>query len=55
MSKKIIYESPDGGKTIYRRESGNYNDRKLIIEVDNGYWTTTKFKNFEIEYVVKEK
>ena len=27
---KWIYESPDKGKTIYRREFGNYNKRELI-------------------------
>ena len=25
-----IYESPDGGKTIYRRKLGDYDNRKLI-------------------------
>ena len=28
---KYIYESPDKGKTIYRREFGNYNKREKII------------------------
>ena len=28
--KKYIYESPDKGKTIYRREFGNYNKREKI-------------------------
>jgi hypothetical protein len=27
---KYIYESPDGGKTIYRREFGNYDKREKI-------------------------
>ena len=27
---KYIFESPDKGKTIYRREFGNYNKRELI-------------------------
>ena len=27
---KYIYESPDKGKTIYRREFGNYNKREKI-------------------------
>jgi len=26
-----IYESPDKGKTIYRREFGNYDKRELIL------------------------
>ena len=25
-----IYESPDGGKTVYQREEGNYNNRVKI-------------------------
>ena len=29
-----IYESPNGGKTIYRRESGNYDDRDIIDDRD---------------------
>ena len=28
--KKHIYESPDKGKTIYRREFGNYDKKELI-------------------------
>ena len=28
--KKYIYESPDGGKTIYRREFGNYDKREKL-------------------------
>ena len=27
---KYIYESPDNGKTVYRREFGNYDKRELI-------------------------
>jgi hypothetical protein len=35
--KKIyIYESPDGGKTIYRREFGNYDKRELVEIKDEG-------------------
>ena len=31
MQNKIyVYESPDGGKTIYRREFGNYGTKELI-------------------------
>ena len=29
--KKYIYESPDKGKTVYRREFGK-NERELIVE-----------------------
>ena len=31
---KYIYESPDKGKTVYRREFGNYSKRELI-KIDN--------------------
>ena len=31
---KYIYESPDNGKTIYRREFGNHSKRELI-KTDN--------------------
>ena len=31
---KYIYESPDGGKTVYRREFGNY-DKKELIKTEN--------------------
>ena len=27
---KYMYESPDGGKTVYRREFGNYNKKEKI-------------------------
>ena len=41
-NKKYIYESPDGGKTIYRRESGNYEKKEKIssgyIEIPKDYW-----------------
>lgn len=30
MKKTYIYESPDNGKTIYRREFGRYDKRELI-------------------------
>ena len=32
---KYIYESPDNGKTVYRREFGNYNKRELIKQENN--------------------
>ena len=28
--QKYIYESPDGGKTIYRRKFGEYDDRTSV-------------------------
>jgi len=27
---EYIYESPDGGKTIYRRKSGDYENKELV-------------------------
>ena len=32
---KYIYESPDNGKTVYRREFGNYDKRELINKTEN--------------------
>ena len=32
LNRKWIYESPDGGKTIYRREEGNYDRKKEKIK-----------------------
>ena len=34
---KYIYESPDKGKTIYRREFGNYNKREKIMNMMSLY------------------
>ena len=28
-----IYESPDGGKTVYEREFGNYEVKKLVSKL----------------------
>ena len=33
MANNLIYESPDGGKTVYERESGNYDSRKLVSKL----------------------
>jgi hypothetical protein len=27
-----IYESPDGGKTIYRRDFLNYDEREIVVK-----------------------
>jgi len=32
LNRKWIYESPDGGKTIYRRKEGNYDRKKEKTE-----------------------
>ena len=29
---KYIYESPDGGKTIYKREFGDYNKKEKVYK-----------------------
>ena len=33
MQNNLIYESPDGGKTVYQRESGNYNSRQRVSKL----------------------
>jgi len=37
VTQKYIYESPDKGKTIYRREFNNYNKREKIMEMKSLY------------------
>tara|TARA_Y100001963_G_C6498156_1_gene316626 strand:+ start:354 stop:539 length:186 start_codon:yes stop_codon:yes gene_type:complete len=58
-NKKYIYESPDGGKTIYRREFGDHGNRELIkggdLEVSEDYWIISKPENIEIEYTITEE
>ena len=45
MSKEKIYESPDGGKTIYEREAGDYdNMRKKISEWTWFTWSKTRWR-----------
>ena len=49
--KDYIYESPDGGKTIYRIKSGDYDNRELIkggdLEVPEDYWCVSSVVDFE--------
>jgi len=33
--KKYIYESPDGGKTIYRRKFGDYDSKRELVTDDS--------------------
>ena len=33
MQNNLIYESPDGGKTVYQRESGNYDSRQRVSKL----------------------
>lgn len=37
MAKKkvYIYESPDGGKTVYRREFGDYDSKRELVTDDS--------------------
>ena len=55
VNKKYIYESPDGGKTIYRRELDDYKNKQLIktgeLEISKDYWDISKPENIKIEYV----
>lgn len=39
MDGEVVYESPDGGKTVYRRKVGT-NDR-VLIKGGNPIYTTT--------------
>ena len=58
MDKKYIYESLDGGKTIYRREFGDYDNREKIrgeLEVSDNYWEMSTPENIEIVYSFSEK
>ena len=42
-NKTYIYESPDGGKTVYRRERGNFTaDRELVEEEKEFSWPLMK-------------
>ena len=34
LEKLTIYESPDGGKTIYSRRAGDYDNKELINNPD---------------------
>ena len=70
-SKKYIYESPDGGKTIYRRKfqkserevvkdfQKEMNERKTMIKNhDNNKWSDRSIEHMKSKYkdfVVKEK
>jgi hypothetical protein len=33
-----IYESPDGGKTVFRRYFGRYEDREKMLNIDAEGW-----------------
>jgi hypothetical protein len=43
----IIYESPDGGKTVYSRKSGS-SDRTLVQEDPNKHYITKWYEWREI-------
>jgi hypothetical protein len=44
--KKYVYESPDGGKTIYRRNFGEYDLRTMIKETPNDQELGTKIRQW---------
>ena len=48
--KKYIYESPDGGKTVYRRDFGDY-ENKTRVQVN---WETEKENSSEFGSIVIE-
>lgn len=43
--EKYIYESPDGGKTVYRRKFRDYNSKRELV-TDGSY---KKIKNDNLE------
>jgi hypothetical protein len=54
-NKKYIYESPDGGKTIYRREFGNYEKKEKLsnvgfIEISEDYFVSSH----DVEWIYNE-
>ena len=49
MTKKYVYESPDGGKTIYRRKFGEYDLRTLIKETPNDAQLGAKVRQWYFE------
>jgi hypothetical protein len=49
-NKKYIYESPDGGKTVFRRPFGNHDlDKKEEIDSTTGKTTGRLFKDYPFE------
>ena len=36
-SPKYIYESPDGGKTVYRRHFLNYENPRQLVKDESGF------------------
>ena len=47
--EKYVYESPDGGKTIYRRNFGEYDLRTLIKETPNDQELGAKVRQWYFE------
>ena len=47
-----IYESPDGGKTVFRRDFGDYNPKnKIEIDWDTGEPTGRDFTQYREQYI----
>lgn len=48
QSPNYIYESPDGGQTVYRRPIGSYLDqRELIIEQEPNLFTHAEIREIQ--------
>jgi len=50
----IIYESPDGGKTIYSRKSGS-SDRTMVEEDPNKHYISRWYEWREILRIAEEE
>lgn len=54
-----IYESPDRGKTVTRRKSGEYGDNNYQVQVGNarskGWWPATNLVNLANDMVEQEQ
>ena len=47
-----IFESPDGGKTVFRRDFGDYNPKnKIEIDWDTGEPTGRDFTQYREQYI----
>ena len=39
---KFIYESPDGGKTVYKREFGEASSKRELVNLEEFSWPLMK-------------
>jgi len=49
--KKYVYESPDGGKTVYKREVGNIRKREIVHCTPTGRKFNFSFKGKSIRKI----